>query len=89
MFLYTIIILNSLRYLLISILYKKQSVNFKSHYIKENDDRYHKIATNTSGSKKKCDFEHMFQIVWIYIDKIGRFWISALKNLFKFNFKVR
>ena len=64
-------------------------MNFKSHYIKENDDRYHKIATNTSGSKKKCDFEHMFQIVWIYIDKIVRFWISALKNLFRFNFKVR
>ena len=74
MFLYTITILNLLRYLLISILYKKQSVNFKSHYIKENDDRYHKIATNTSGSKKKCDFEHMFQIVWIYIDKIDIFW---------------
>ena len=89
MFLYTIKILNLLRYLLISILYKKQSVNFKSHHIKENDDRYHKIATNTSGSKKKCDFEHMFQIVWIYIDKIGRFWISALQNLFEFNFRIR
>ena len=64
-------------------------MNFKSHYLKENDDRYHKIATNTSGSKKKGGFEHMFQIVWIYIDKIVRFQISALKNIFKFNSKVR
>ena len=32
---------------------KNQSEDFKSHYLKENDDRYHKIATNTSGSKKK------------------------------------
>ena len=30
----------------------------------------------------KCDFEHMFQIVWIYIDKIVRFWIAALEKTF-------
>ena len=84
---------NNIEYIKISfdkyIIHKKQSVNFKSQYLKENDDTYHKIATNTSGSKEKCDFAHMFQIVWRYIDKIVRFWISALENIFKFNIEVR